>query len=91
MRKSSKPLILGFVLPIIVLLPLHAQTTANTPVDTGAAAANPATAEQAPDEATKKITELVHTGRYAEAQQVTTGLLVVYPNLAAAPFSAQPG
>ncbi len=35
---------------------------------------------QAPDAATAKISELVHAGRYAEAQQLTGGLLIAYPN-----------
>src|SRR6185312_2624660 len=35
---------------------------------------------QAPDEVTKKITDLVNEGKYAEAQSLTTGLLVAYPN-----------
>lgn len=29
---------------------------------------------------TQKITELVHAGKYVEAQQLTTGLLVAFPN-----------
>jgi len=39
-----------------------------------------ADAGQAPDAATKKISELVHAGKYADAQQLTTGLLLAYPN-----------
>jgi hypothetical protein len=35
---------------------------------------------QAPDDATRKLTELVHAGKYAEAQQLTAGLLIAYPN-----------
>lgn len=50
---------------------------AQTPSATPPAAATPA---QAPDDMTRKITELVHAGRYVEAQQLTTGLLVAYPN-----------
>jgi Protein of unknown function (DUF1566) len=49
-------------------------TDANTKAD------SPARSGQAPDEATTKIAELVHAGKYTEAQQVTTGLLLVYPN-----------
>lgn len=36
--------------------------------------------KQASDDMTKKITELVHAGKYAEAQQLTTGLRVAYPD-----------
>jgi hypothetical protein len=35
---------------------------------------------QAPEDLTNKLSELVHAGKYAEAQQLTTGLLLVYPN-----------
>jgi hypothetical protein len=61
------------------LPPLHAQTTTSAPSDTNATA-TPARAGQAPDEMTKKISDLVHAGKYAEAQQLTTGLLVAYPD-----------
>ena len=54
---------LRFVLTLIVLLPLHAQTTANAPTATNAQVA------QAPDDMTKKITEPVHAGKYT--QQLT--------------------
>ena len=60
-------LVLGF------LSPLYAQTDA--------AAGNSAAAPvQAPDDMTRKITDLVNAGKYAEAQQLTTGLLVAYPD-----------
>ena len=45
-----------------------------------ASSANPAPSGQAPDEATRKITELVHAGKYSEVQQLTAGLLIAYPN-----------
>jgi hypothetical protein len=91
MCKMSKFLILGFVLALICLPPLHAQrayrTPANpspappqAPADNNPMAANPTTAGQAPDDMTNKITDLYHNGKYAEAQQLTTGLLVAYPD-----------
>ena len=80
MTQLSKSLILGFPLALIFLQPLQGQTATKPAADTNAAAANPAPAGQAPDDMTKKITELVHAGKYAEAQQLTTGLLVAYPN-----------
>ncbi|HEX8926170.1 MAG TPA: hypothetical protein VF786_10285 [Terriglobales bacterium] len=58
---------------IIFTAPLIAQTP-STPASQATAPA------KAPDEMTQKITELVHAGRYVEAQQLTTGLLVAYPN-----------
>jgi hypothetical protein len=60
------------------LSPLHAQTTTNAPV--AAANATSVPTPQAPDEVTDKITDLVHDGKYAEAQQLTTGLLLAYPD-----------
>jgi hypothetical protein len=37
-------------------------------------------ASLAPDDMTKKITALVDAGKYAEAQQLTAGLLIAFPN-----------
>jgi hypothetical protein len=59
--------------------PVCAQTATAAPPATNTAAST-APSGQAPDDATKKITELVHTGSYAEAQKLTTGLLVAYPD-----------
>ena len=63
MKQLRKPFILGLLLVLICLAPLHAQTST-----------------QAPDDATKKISDLVHAGKYADAQQLTNGLLIAYPN-----------
>ena len=79
MKKLSQPLIPGLILALVVSAPLHAQTETNQAATT-AAATKTRPAGQAPDDATGKITELVHAGKYAEAQQLTAGLLVVYPN-----------
>jgi len=73
MKKLSQSLALAVVLALFCHLPLHAQSAANAPVDTASAA-------QAPDEVTTKITALVNAGKYAEAQQLTTGLLLAYPD-----------
>jgi len=59
---------------LLCLAPIYAQTVDNAP------ASNNASAAQAPDEMTAKITTLVNAGKYAEAQQLTTGLLVAYPD-----------
>ncbi len=80
MNKVSKSFTLGFVLTMICLLPLSAQTATAAPADSKTAAATPAPTAQAPDDMTKKISDLVHNGKYAEAQQLTTGLLVAYPD-----------
>jgi hypothetical protein len=86
MRQLSIPFILGLLLALILPPRLHAQTATtapaatNPPAEINAQAVNPTPANQAPDEMTKKITDLVHDGKYAEAQELTIGLLVAYPN-----------
>ena len=77
MGKSLKFFFLGLSL-VLVFLPLHAQT-AKAPA-ASPTSASPAPERQAPDDATKKLTELVHAGKYAEAQQLTAGLLIAYPD-----------
>jgi len=61
---------------MMLLLPLNAQTASAPPAAQPAAAVS----GQAPDEATNKITELVHAGKYGEAQQLVNGLLIAYPS-----------
>jgi hypothetical protein len=75
-----KSVLLGFVLVLTTACGSYAQQLTNVPADSHATAANTTAAGQAPDDATKKITELVHAGKYAEAQKLTTGLLVAYPD-----------
>lgn len=79
MRKISTSLILGFFLALVCLPRLQAQTATNSSADTNATAAQSVPTGQAPDDVTRKISDLVHAGKYAEAQQLTTGLLVAYP------------
>ncbi|HEX8926171.1 MAG TPA: hypothetical protein VF786_10290 [Terriglobales bacterium] len=55
-----------------------AQTAVNPSVASNSP--NATAAAQAPEEMTRKISELVHSGKYVEAQQLTTGLLIAYPN-----------
>jgi len=57
MSKSPRLLILAGLLALTVRVPLHAQSTTPSPAD-----AKPAPAGQAPDEATRKISDLVHAG-----------------------------
>ncbi|MBZ5694457.1 MAG: hypothetical protein LAN36_03750 [Acidobacteriia bacterium] len=78
-----KLIILGLFLALSCLPPLYAQTLANAPsANTNAAedVASPAPAGHAPDEVMKRLSDLVHGGKYAEAQQLTTGLLLAYPD-----------
>jgi hypothetical protein len=70
---NMKSFIILFILVLGILSPLHAQTDA-------AAVNGVAAPVQAPDDMTRKITDLVNAGKYAEAQQLTTGLLVAYPD-----------
>jgi hypothetical protein len=75
----STTLALSLLLTVGTIPPLHSQTTSPTPADANATAL-PSRADQAPDEATKKITDLVLAGKYPEAQKLTEGLLIAYPN-----------
>jgi hypothetical protein len=75
LKKRSRSFVPGLFLALICLAPLHAQS-----VSEASARNNTSTAAQAPDEMTNKITSLVDAGKYAEAQQLTTGLLVAYPD-----------
>ena len=80
MKNLTKFLILGSILALMYLPPLHAQTEGSTSADTRTSAASSTTPGQAPDEVMKKLSDLVHAGKYAEAQQLTAGLLLAYPN-----------
>jgi hypothetical protein len=80
MSELSKLFIFGFVLALIALPCLHAQTAASAPADTKPTAANPAPAGQAPDDVMKKLSELVRAGKYMEAQQLTAALLLAFPD-----------
>ncbi len=42
--------------------------------------ANKSPANQAPDDVVKKLSDLVNAGKYAEAQQLISGLLIAYPD-----------
>jgi hypothetical protein len=78
--RNTQSFILGALLALIFLPALHAQTASSAPTDANSTTASQAPTGQAPDEATRKITELVHAGKYAEAQQLTAGLLMAYPD-----------
>jgi hypothetical protein len=80
MKKLTTPFILGFLLALVFLSQLHAQTEGGTSADTRPSTASPTTPGQAPDEVMKKLSELVHAEKYAEAQQLTAGLVLAYPD-----------
>jgi hypothetical protein len=96
MRCNAAAAISGLFLGLFVLPHLGAQATppaspsnampesllpANPSSTNNAAPAVPATPSgQAPEEMTHKISELVHAGKYTEAQQLTNGLLIAYPD-----------
>jgi hypothetical protein len=85
MRCNATAAISGLFLGMFMLPHLAAQVSAN-PASTTASTNNsapvtPATSTaQAPDEATRKISDLVHAGKYTEAQKLTEGLLIAYPD-----------
>src|ERR1700730_17355387 len=76
MEQTLKSYVLGWLVAMIFLAPLHAQTVAS---ETSAAPANPAPAGHAPDDVMKELSDLVHAGKYVEAQGLTAGLLLAYP------------
>jgi hypothetical protein len=78
--KYMKLIILGLFLSLIFLPPLHAQAAASPRADTNPTTANAVPTGQAPDEVMKKLSDMVHARRYADAQHLITGLLVVYPD-----------
>ncbi len=80
MSNISKSLILGFVLALLCLPPLHAQTPGSMPTDNKSKAADAPTSGQAPDEVMKKLSDLVHAGKYSGAQQLTAGMLLAFPD-----------
>lgn len=63
-------------IPATAASPAPAATAQNSAPAAGEPAPAP---ELAPDDVTRKISELVHAGKYAEARQLTLGLLAVYP------------
>src|SRR6185437_9912835 len=75
MKKLMNVFICGLLLVLGCTVPLRGQT----PLADSDASSQPAAA-QASDEMTKRITDLVNAGKYTEAQALTTGLLVAYPN-----------
>jgi hypothetical protein len=79
MQNFLKSFALAVVLTLMCLPPLHAQVPATAPAGPDSASTSPAPSAQAPDEVTRRITDLVDAGKYAEAQQLTTGLLAAYP------------
>jgi hypothetical protein len=79
-----KSFILG---PVIIVLTVYCSAQQPASAPSGAdpqgrirGEAGPAPTGQAPDDLTNKITVLVHAGKYVEAQQLTTGLLIAYLN-----------
>ncbi|MGC2416957.1 MAG: hypothetical protein WA434_04370 [Candidatus Acidiferrales bacterium] len=78
MGKRSTSFIFGFALVLMVRPPVQAQTAPQAPANE--AAANPAPAGQAPAEVLKKLSDLIHSGKYADAQQLAAGLLLAYPD-----------
>lgn len=79
MRKLIRNSLLELPIALVLLSPMPAQNAGSVATGANSTVATPSPAGQAPDEATNKITELVHAGKYAEAQQLAASLLIVYP------------
>jgi len=89
MRCNATAAISGLFLGLLLLPRLVAQAMPPAPpsnaMPESEVPANPASttatpSSLAPDEMTRKISELVHAGKYTEAQQLTNGLLIAYPD-----------
>ena len=74
MGQLRRPFIFGLVLALIFLSALHAQTATSAPAGANMKAESSTTTGQAPDEMTKKLTDLVHAGKYAEAEKLTEAI-----------------
>jgi len=95
MNKLSMFCILGLAIILIDAPPIRAQATPKVPAysrapadsasppsstNTYAAPASAPAPGQAPDDVIKKLSDLVHAGKYADAQQSVTALLMFYPD-----------
>jgi hypothetical protein len=80
MRKLPQSTILSGLLALMVSAPLPAQTARNPQTAPNPSTESTTPAGQAPEEVMKKLSDLVHAGKYAEAQHLTSGLLAAYPN-----------
>lgn len=79
MRNIPKCFVLAFFLALLAVPILHAKPALGGHAsDTAAAQSTPA--GQAPDELITKLSDLVHAGKYVEAEQFTAGLLVAFPD-----------
>jgi len=73
-----KSLIWGSILVLATVCLLPAQLTNASATAANSVAVTPT--GQAPDDVIKKLSELIHAGKYPEAQQMTVGLLAAYPD-----------
>lgn len=80
MKKPPACFTFTLLFALTYILPLRAQTATSAPSGANAKTESSASGDQAPDEMTKKITDLVHAGKYAEAEKLTEGLLIAYPD-----------
>src|ERR1700730_3316351 len=80
MGKLTNSFFLELSLVLICLPPIYAQTATTAPANAKAAPTNKTPAGQAPDDVMTKLADLVRAGKYAEAQQLTGGLLLAYPD-----------
>lgn len=69
-----------FSFAIVLTLPCAAVTHAQTTSPSAPAQASSQASSQAPNEMIKKVSDLVHAGRYDEARQSVAGLLILYPD-----------
>jgi hypothetical protein len=75
-----KSFVLVFIIILSAALSPAQQSDNATVADTNSVATNQVPTSQAPDEVVKKLSDLVHDGKYAESQQLAAGLLLAYPD-----------
>ncbi len=80
MEKLLRSTILFCAFVAMTVLPARGQVTAPPAADSDATTAGATPTGQAPDDVMKKLSDIVRAGKYAEAQQLTTGLLLAYPD-----------
>jgi hypothetical protein len=71
---------LAWLVCFSLALSITGSAQSKAPADPNAKAADAPTSGQAPDAVMKKLSELVNAGKYAEAQQLTAGMLLAFPD-----------
>jgi len=71
---------LTWLICLSLALSITGLAQSNAPADNNGKVADTPASSQAPEAVMKKLSDLVHAGKYAEARQLTVGLLLAYPD-----------